>query len=138
MPDGWEDAIPVFTAKDGNVASRAASGVVINAIARKIPELMGGSADLASSTNTIIKGEPNHWSIRGGNAQSGGVSTFYNGPRPNVAGYNPMRKEGAILLGIGGDNSNSSGRMPCSRVTANRNRVRIRPTSRQRTIDRSG
>ncbi|MFL5564890.1 MAG: transketolase [Gemmatimonadaceae bacterium] len=58
LPNGWEDAIPVFTAKDGNIASRAASGVVINAIARKIPELMGGSADLASSTNTIIKGEP--------------------------------------------------------------------------------
>jgi hypothetical protein len=53
----------------------------------------------------IIKGEPNHWSIRGGNAQSGSVSTFYNGVRPNVAGYNPMRKEGAIILGIGGDNS---------------------------------
>jgi non-reducing end alpha-L-arabinofuranosidase len=53
----------------------------------------------------IVKGEPNHWSIRGGNAQSGAVSTFYNGARPNVAGYNPMRKEGAIILGIGGDNS---------------------------------
>jgi non-reducing end alpha-L-arabinofuranosidase len=59
-------------------------------------------------TTAIIKGEPNHWSIRGGNAQSGNLSTFYNGPRPNVAGYNPMRKEGAILLGIGGDNSNGS------------------------------
>jgi transketolase len=58
LPDGWEELIPVFTAKDGNVASRAASGVVINAIGKKIPELMGGSADLASSTNTIIKGEP--------------------------------------------------------------------------------
>ncbi len=58
LPDGWEDALPVFTAKDGNVASRAASGIVINAIAKKLPELMGGSADLASSTNTIIKGEP--------------------------------------------------------------------------------
>jgi transketolase len=58
LPDGWEDLIPVFTEKDGNVASRAASGVVINAIAKKIPELIGGSADLASSTNTIIKGEP--------------------------------------------------------------------------------
>jgi non-reducing end alpha-L-arabinofuranosidase len=53
----------------------------------------------------IIKGEPNHWAIRGGNAQSGGLSTFYNGVRPNVAGYNPMKKEGAIILGIGGDNS---------------------------------
>ena len=53
----------------------------------------------------VIKGEPNHWSIRGANAQSGGMSTFYNGVRPNVAGYNPMKKEGAIILGIGGDNS---------------------------------
>ncbi|WP_433176069.1 arabinofuranosidase catalytic domain-containing protein [Actinoallomurus sp. CA-150999] len=59
-------------------------------------------------TTAIIKGEPNHWSIRGGNAQSGGVSTFYNGARPNVAGYNPMHKEGAIILGIGGDNSKGS------------------------------
>ena len=58
LPDGWEETLPVFTAKDGNVASRAASGVVINAIAKRIPELLGGSADLASSTNTIIKGEP--------------------------------------------------------------------------------
>ncbi|KDN22478.1 alpha-L-arabinofuranosidase B [Amycolatopsis rifamycinica] len=53
----------------------------------------------------IVKGGPNHWAIRGGNAQSGGVSTFYDGVRPNVAGYNPMKKEGAIILGIGGDNS---------------------------------
>ncbi len=53
----------------------------------------------------IIKGGPNRWAIRGGNAQSGGVSTFYDGVRPNVAGYNPMRKEGAIILGTGGDNS---------------------------------
>ena len=46
--------------------------------------------------------------IRGGNAQSGSLSTFDNGVRPNVAGYNPMRKEGAIILGIGGDNSHGS------------------------------
>jgi non-reducing end alpha-L-arabinofuranosidase len=59
-------------------------------------------------TTAVIKGEPNHWSIRGGNAQSGALSTFYNGVRPNVAGYNPMRKQGAIILGIGGDNSNGS------------------------------
>src|SRR5689334_22096801 len=59
-------------------------------------------------TTAIIKGEPNHWSIRGGNSQSGGLSTFYNGARPNVSGYNPMKKEGAITLGIGGDNSISA------------------------------
>lgn len=56
--DGWEDLIPSFTAENGNVASRAASGVVLNAIAAKLPELVGGSADLASSTNTIVKGAP--------------------------------------------------------------------------------
>ncbi|MGX4655227.1 arabinofuranosidase catalytic domain-containing protein [Micromonospora sp. SCSIO 07396] len=56
----------------------------------------------------IIKGEPNHWAIRGGNAQSGNLSTFYNGARPNVPGYNPMKKEGAIILGIGGDNSHGA------------------------------
>ncbi|WP_338058078.1 arabinofuranosidase catalytic domain-containing protein [Streptomyces cavernae] len=40
-----------------------------------------------------------------GNAQSGGLSTGYCGPRPSDPGYNPMHKEGAIVLGIGGDNS---------------------------------
>ena len=59
-------------------------------------------------TTAIVKGTANLWSIRGGNAQSGGLSTFYSGPRPNVSGYNPMHKEGAIILGIGGDNSKGS------------------------------
>jgi len=59
-------------------------------------------------TTAIVKGQPNHWAIRGGNAQSGGLSTFYDGARPNVSGYNPMHKEGAIILGIGGDNSKGS------------------------------
>ena len=56
--DGWEQLIPTFTSDNGSVASRAASGVVLNAIAPKVPELVGGSADLASSTNTIVKGAP--------------------------------------------------------------------------------
>ncbi|WP_258054963.1 alpha-L-arabinofuranosidase B [Streptomyces sp. Ru71] len=56
----------------------------------------------------IVKGGPNQWAIRAGNAQSGGLSTYYSGPRPNASGYNPMKKEGAIILGIGGDNSNGS------------------------------
>ena len=56
--DGWEDLIPSFTSDNGSVASRAASGIVLNAIAPKVPELVGGSADLASSTNTIVKGAP--------------------------------------------------------------------------------
>ena len=56
----------------------------------------------------MVKGGQNVWSIRGGNAQSGALSTFYNGKRPNVSGYNPMRKQGAIILGTGGDNSKGS------------------------------
>ena len=56
--DGWEELIPSFTSDNGSVASRAASGTVLNAIAPKVPELVGGSADLASSTNTIVKKAP--------------------------------------------------------------------------------
>ena len=58
LMDGWEDLVPTFTSDNGSVASRAASGTVLNAIAPKVPELVGGSADLASSTNTIVKGAP--------------------------------------------------------------------------------
>ncbi|KAI9650764.1 hypothetical protein NHQ30_000791 [Ciborinia camelliae] len=56
----------------------------------------------------IVKGEPNHWAIRGANAASGSLSTYYSGVRPTASGYNPMSKEGAIVLGIGGDNSVSA------------------------------
>ncbi|CAG5179516.1 uncharacterized protein ALTATR162_LOCUS9325 [Alternaria atra] len=57
---------------------------------------------------TILKGGPNKWAIKGGNAASGALSTYYNGARPSASGYNPMSKEGAIILGIGGDNSNGA------------------------------
>jgi len=55
LPAGWDADIPVF-APDKEVATRAASGEVINAIAAKLPEFWGGSADLAGSNNTSIKG----------------------------------------------------------------------------------
>src|SRR3954466_9138298 len=93
LPDGWEESLPVFTAKDGNVASRAASGVVINAIAKKIPELMGGSADLASSTNTIIKGEPSF------SAENYAGRNFHFGIREHGMGsiMNGMSLTGGII-----------------------------------------
>jgi hypothetical protein len=56
----------------------------------------------------VVKGKANQWAIRGANAASGSLSTFYSGARPSVSGYNPMSKEGAIILGIGGDNSNGA------------------------------
>jgi transketolase len=56
LPPGWDAGIPVFTADNGTVASRAAAGVVLNAIAAKVPELVGGSADLTGSNNTALAG----------------------------------------------------------------------------------
>jgi len=57
LPDGWADALPTFPA-GGSVATRAASGEVLSALASVLPELWGGSADLAGSNNTTMKGEP--------------------------------------------------------------------------------
>jgi transketolase len=58
LPDGWADALPAFPADAKGVATRKASGEVLAALAPRLPELWGGSADLAESNNTSIKGEP--------------------------------------------------------------------------------
>jgi hypothetical protein len=55
----------------------------------------------------MAKGEPHHWTSMGGDAQQGALSVIFDGQRVNAT-YDPMRKQGAILLGNGGDNSNSS------------------------------
>jgi len=56
LPAGWDADIPHFPADAKGIATRAASGKVLNAIAPKIPTLIGGSADLNPSTNTALKG----------------------------------------------------------------------------------
>ena len=58
LPDNWESALPVFSSDEKGLATRAASGMVINALAKSIPELIGGSADLAPSNKTWIDGSP--------------------------------------------------------------------------------
>ncbi|MGZ3928075.1 MAG: transketolase family protein, partial [Mucilaginibacter sp.] len=55
LPNGWEANLPVFKASDGKMATRQASGKVLNAIAGSLPTLIGGSADLAPSTDTNLK-----------------------------------------------------------------------------------
>jgi transketolase len=55
LPQGWERLLPVFKPADGPVATRSASGKVLNAIADALPQLIGGSADLAPSNNTYLK-----------------------------------------------------------------------------------
>jgi len=58
LPTGWAAALPAFAAADGPMATRSASGKVLNALAPVLPELWGGSADLAGSNDTTMAGEP--------------------------------------------------------------------------------
>ncbi|GAA5067747.1 transketolase [Thermocatellispora tengchongensis] len=57
LPEGWDHALPTFET-GASIATRKASGEVLTALAPVLPELWGGSADLAESNNTTMKGEP--------------------------------------------------------------------------------
>jgi transketolase len=57
LPEGWKRDLPVFTPEPKGLATRAASGAVLNAIAPHLKNLVGGSADLAPSNQTLIKGQ---------------------------------------------------------------------------------
>ena len=76
----------------------------------------GGKANVsyaainATFVTAVVKGDSgNHWSIKWGDAQSGPLHTAFDGPRPSegTALYNPMKKPGGLVLGLGGDTSNS-------------------------------
>jgi transketolase len=56
LPEGWDSALPWYSPEDKGMATRAASGSALNAIAQAVPYLLGGSADLESSTTTHLKG----------------------------------------------------------------------------------
>ncbi|MEV3895099.1 transketolase [Streptomyces anulatus] len=58
LPEGWSDSLPVFGPDPKGIATRKASGDVLTALAPVLPELWGGSADLAGSNNTTMEGEP--------------------------------------------------------------------------------
>jgi transketolase len=58
LPKDWKSALPTFSVDPKGMSTRVASGKVINALAAKLPELIGGSADLAPSNNTKIDGSP--------------------------------------------------------------------------------
>ncbi len=58
LPQGWEEVLPTFDPDEKGMATRAASGTVINHIAPELPELLGGSADLTPSNKTWIDGSP--------------------------------------------------------------------------------
>ncbi len=73
MPDGWDAAVPVFTPEDGAMATRASSGKVLNAIYENLPELLGGSADLYPSNNTLLKSTGSFGWDKGGHNMHFGV-----------------------------------------------------------------
>lgn len=62
----------------------------------------------ATFVTAMVKGDSNnHWSIKWGDAQSGPLHTAFDGPRPQPPLYNPMKKPGGLILGLGGDTSNT-------------------------------
>ncbi len=96
LPEGWDAELPRFGAKDAQ-ATRAASGKVLNAIAPRLPELIGGSADLTGSNLTEIKGSR---SVAAGGL---GERNFHFGVREHAMGavLNGLAYHGG-LLGFGG------------------------------------
>jgi transketolase len=95
LPEGFAEAFPVFEADEKGLATRAASGKVLAELADVMPELWGGSADLAGSNNTTMKGEPSFLPTEHSSAEFAGDEygrTLHFGIREHGMG--------AILSGI--------------------------------------
>ena len=99
LPDGWEAALPVVTPVNGQLATRQASGLALQAIAAAVPNLIGGSADLGGSTGTTLKqggtfgpastGRTFHWGVR-----EHGMAACLNG----IAAHGGLRAFGSTFL----------------------------------------
>jgi transketolase len=94
LPAGWKKATPLFQPDDGPIATRAASGKVLNALAVEIPEMVGGSADLAPSTKTIIAGSGD---MRGRGAECGRNIHFGVREHAMAAAVNGMALHGGVI-----------------------------------------
>ena len=108
LPDDWAADIPVFKPEDGKIATRSASGKILNAIAPHLPALFGGSADLSPSTKTLLKGlgdfEPPEFESGDSQGSAGGGWSYSGrnirfGVREHAMGAiaNGMAAHGAIL-----------------------------------------
>ncbi|MBA4392957.1 MAG: transketolase [Desulfobacca sp.] len=93
LPEGWDQEIPTFPADPKGTATRVASGTVLNALASKVPGLIGGSADLAPSNKTMLKGTKNFA------AGSYDQRNFHFGVREHAMGsiMNGMALHGGII-----------------------------------------
>ena len=84
LAPGWDARLPVFTPKDGDMATRDAGGKVIAALAESVPSLIGGSADLDPSTRTMMKGKGDFQSAE---VPEGGQTPPTQGTAGGVWGY---------------------------------------------------
>ena len=99
LPAGWDKGLPVVTAAAGQLATRQASGLALQAIAAAVPNLVGGSADLGGSTGTTLKqggtfgpstsGRTFHWGVR-----EHGMGSCLNG----IAAHGGLRPFGSTFL----------------------------------------
>jgi transketolase len=89
----WQSSLPVFPTDEKGMGTRVASGKIINALAQKIPELIGGSADLAPSTKTWIDGSPAF------EPDTPGGRNFHFGVREHAMGgvVNGMAVHGGVI-----------------------------------------
>jgi transketolase len=98
LPDGWDADLPSFPADPKGVATRVAGGKILNAVAKKVPWLVGGSADLAPSTKTLLDGEASfarstpggrnvHWGVREHAMCAAANGMALCGLRPYTAGF---------------------------------------------------
>jgi transketolase len=99
LPDGWERDIPVFPPDAKGAATRETSGKVLNAIAKHVPWLLGGAADLAPSTKTLLSGsedfEAGHYSGRNFHF---GIREHAMGSILNGMALSKLRPYGATFL----------------------------------------
>ena len=99
LPAGWDKALPVITPSAGQLATRQASGLALQALAAAVPNLVGGSADLGGSTGTTLKqggtfgpgtaGRTFHWGVR-----EHGMAASLNG----IAAHGGLRPFGSTFL----------------------------------------
>ncbi len=101
LPQGWDKDIPVFPPDPKGIATRAAGGQVMNAIASRLHFLIGGSADLNPSTNTALKGSGNFQAPgEGAEALQGSVSGPWGYEGANIAFGVREHGMGSILSGM--------------------------------------
>ena len=98
LPDGWDSKIPVFPADAKGLATRDSGGKVENAIAERLPWLMGGSADLSPSTKTVIGSEPYFERETAGRNMHFGIREHGMGAILNGMSVSKLRVFGATFM----------------------------------------